>query len=885
MIIIYMAVGALIGLVVSEAWLMNMVIGETRWLALAAGAAFGALWSLHQRQEKRISSLEQRLAAPRDPAATEPTKHSTTTAEEPAPTEPARTPSPTQTSQPETTRPAPTPGVNPAPEVQPAPTSPTWQIIRNWFTEGNVPVKVGVLVSFIGVAALLRYANEQGWLTVPIEVRLASIAGVAILALLFGWRQRDRRRVFALSIQGGAIGVLLLTIFAAFRLYSVLPSGMALALMIVLVGAGGVLAIAQQALALAILSMLAGFAAPFLVGSGEGQPLILFSWYAVLNLGVFAMARYRSWPVLNRLGFVFTFVFASFWGVLAWTPEHYPVAQAFLILFSALYFLIPILQTRLDLAAGNARLDVWLVFGLPLFAFPLQIALLEADRLPVAYSAFAAALVYLASAAWLIRMEGFRTLALSHAVLAIGLATLAVPFAFSGPTITVIWALEGAALVWFGCLQQRRWPRFAGLALQLVAAMIWLVNRELDWQVMDLIFLNTLFMGGLALAFAAGISAWFYDRAGASALRINVLVVWALLLWSLNGLMELQAHVPSDSRASALIAFWAVTALIGAAMHWRLSWASSGLAPALALLFCALLVFDQRQFGLPLVGWAGASWLLVIMASLVIDRWFAAVQTHWRDWSVLAAHTALIAVLAVTAVDVVAAQTHMGQGWQWLFGALPLLLLMILLQGGCRPPLCLSPVPNSTSNLLSGACLTVAIFGLIISLTASADAKPLPWIPLLNPLEISQGIVLMLLLLVTFRPRQSLSISPVLPAALGLLLVTAAGLRGVHHLAEVDWRLFSLLGSNIGQATLSLVWTTAGVAAWVWGSRWRQPVVWWTGAIILGIVLLKLLLIDRQFLSTVAGILSFLAFGILSILVGYLAPAPPRREAQTESNP
>ncbi|NNC24678.1 DUF2339 domain-containing protein, partial [Salinisphaera sp. USBA-960] len=45
--------------------------------------------------------------------------------------------------------------------------------LRRWFTEGNVPVKVGMLVLLAGVAALLKYASDQGWMRVPVELRLA----------------------------------------------------------------------------------------------------------------------------------------------------------------------------------------------------------------------------------------------------------------------------------------------------------------------------------------------------------------------------------------------------------------------------------------------------------------------------------------------------------------------------------------------------------------------------------------------------------------------------------------------------------------------------------------------------------------------------------------
>ena len=71
----------------------------------------------------------------------------------------------------------------PREEVVVTPT-PEWIVrIKRWFTEGNVPVKVGVIVLFLGVAALLKYAADAGWLTVPIEFRLAAIA---ILALAVG---------------------------------------------------------------------------------------------------------------------------------------------------------------------------------------------------------------------------------------------------------------------------------------------------------------------------------------------------------------------------------------------------------------------------------------------------------------------------------------------------------------------------------------------------------------------------------------------------------------------------------------------------------------------------------------------------------------------------
>lgn len=108
---------------------------------------------------------------------------------------------------------------------------------RRWLTTGNVPVKVGVIISFFGVAFLLKYAVDRNLLVLPMELRLLGIAAGGLVLLAIGWCVRRRNAVYALSLQGGGIGVLYLTIFAAFRLYLLLPASAAFVLLVVLVAA------------------------------------------------------------------------------------------------------------------------------------------------------------------------------------------------------------------------------------------------------------------------------------------------------------------------------------------------------------------------------------------------------------------------------------------------------------------------------------------------------------------------------------------------------------------------------------------------------------------------------------------------------------------------
>ncbi len=89
----------------------------------------------------------------------------------------------------------------------------------------------------------------------------------------------------------------------------------------------------------------------------------------------------------------------------------------------------------------------------------------------------------------------------------------------------------------------------------------------------------------------------------------------------------------------------------------------------------------------------------------------------------------------------------------------------------------------------------------------------------------------------------------------------------------------------IAQTSLTLVWSVLGVVGWVQGSRRGSRPLWLAGAVLMGIVLAKLLLIDRTHLGSAFGIASFIAYGLLCTVIGYFAPAPPRALAARARRP
>src|SRR5690606_10098756 len=147
----------------------------------------------------------------------------------------------------------------------------------------------------------------------------------------------------------------------------------------------------------------------------------LFSFYAVLNAAIFAIAWYRAWRELNLLGFAFTFGIGTLWGVMHYAPEKLATTLPFLLLFFTFYLLLPLLHARRQ-PAGRPIVDACLVFGTPLVAFAQLAALLEGDAYPLAASALGLAALYALLA--LLRREQGGLLQQAHLALAIGFATL-----------------------------------------------------------------------------------------------------------------------------------------------------------------------------------------------------------------------------------------------------------------------------------------------------------------------------------------------------------------------------------------------------------------------------------------------------------------------------
>ncbi|WP_369582957.1 DUF2339 domain-containing protein [Kingella oralis] len=181
----------------------------------------------------------------------------------------------------------------------------------------------------------------------------------------------------------------------------------------------------------------------------------------------------------------------------------------------------------------------------------------------------------------------------------------------------------------------------------------------------------------------------------------------------------------------------------------------------------------------------------------------------------------------------------------------------------------------------SMAAAVFALAWLLVANWVAPRASGLPYLPLLNPLELATAAIVWQtwrwhgLWLAEYAPDER-KMQAVLPSALALFAVSALVMRVWHEYDGVAWRLRDLLASFGLQASLSIVWALLAIGLMVRGNQQAARPLWFTGAGLMGVVVGKLFLVELGNSGGVARIVSFIVVGLLLLLVGWFAPMPPK---------
>ncbi|ODU83453.1 MAG: hypothetical protein ABT10_07210 [Novosphingobium sp. SCN 63-17] len=905
------------------------------------GGVLGALMGLWLRSlvQQEIQSAVQAALAEAQPVA--PQKQAAHPLESPAPVEEEveTVPAPVADAPPHKDAPTPAPDAHRQPDparwaaprhvetYHPARTDPVEEAIakaRAWLLGGNTIVRAGLAVLFVGLVFLARFAANAGLF--PIEMRLTLIALIGAALLLVGLNKRIERPSFGLSLQGAGVAVLYLVVFAAAKAYGVLPPAAAFAFMILFAALGCGLALMQDSLTMALASFLGGFAVPVLLGGKSETPLGLFTYLTILNVAILVIAWKKSWRPLNLLGFVATFLLAGLWGFSAYETRHFLLCEIFLIASIAIYLATAMLYAHNTPGPLGNYADSTLLFGTALAGFGLQAGLVHGRPFAEAFSALGFGASYLGMAALTLRRRRAEMRLLNECLLAIGVGfvTLAVPLALEAKWTAATWALEGAGAFWVGARQARWMPRAFGLLLQTAAALMVAVSLEPNIAALPLA--NNGFMVPMLVALPVLFTAWLLRAplAHSGSSLAQAYAPWEYSLrkaWFLGGfalvclaiLRETDRYLPAPAAAPSLSAaalspymqlYTAMLAILGAmalaqafgrSKDWPVAgWPARLSLPLLTLCLLAALMDGRNILYLPdLFYWALAIGLhLWLLRHLPVDRWTLAMH----GGGVLLG-TAMVADGLWLGIDRGALWDTSWAGVVFLISATAMLFALTRWAGKAASRADMTGLgwpldPAARAYWWHGArVLAVLVYGgaLATTLMAEGVTDPLPYVPLLNPVDLTALLALATLglwrqMLCGAQPRPDGAGWIVSETGMGagavldFAIVNTLWLRTAHHYLGVGWSSEELIESQIVQSGCSLLWTLVAMGLMLFAHRRRQRLPWLTGAVLLGVVVVKLVIVDMSKVEGVARIVAFIGVGLLMLLIGYFVPLPPRAD-------
>jgi uncharacterized membrane protein len=240
---------------------------------------------------------------------------------------PVPQPAPVVTKTPDPVR---SPGFNPPLETKPRRTQSS-SLNLEQFMGAKLFAWVGGLALFLGVIFFVKLSIERGWISPELRTAIGFVIGVGLVGGGVVMHRRERYVTLANTLCATGIVMLYGVTFAAHSIWRIPPLDqplVAFALMSLITGAAFLLAVRLNAQVVAVLGMLGGFLTPVLCSTGRDNPFGLFSFIALLDIGVLAVAKNKRWLHLTALAAIGTIFMQAGWMLKFFHSSHYAIGSA-----------------------------------------------------------------------------------------------------------------------------------------------------------------------------------------------------------------------------------------------------------------------------------------------------------------------------------------------------------------------------------------------------------------------------------------------------------------------------------------------------------------------------------------------------------------------------
>ncbi|MEJ5960759.1 DUF2339 domain-containing protein [Pedobacter immunditicola] len=320
------------------------------------------------------------------------------------------------------------------------------------FVGENLISKIGILILIIGVGIGAKYAIDHDMVSPLTRIILGYFVGAALLG--FAIKLKAKYENYSAVLISGAIAILYFITYAAYDLYSLMPQSLTFATMVVFTAFAVIAATQYNKQVIAHIGLVGAYGVPFLLSDGSGNVLVLFSYMAIINIGILIVSFKRYWKPLLYVSFGLSWLIFLGWALSAPNSgDYFSIGLAFSTVFF-LVFYVSSLAYKISKAENFDLGDVTLILLNAFIYYGIGYFILQSHttgaQLLGLFTLGNAIIHFMVSLVIYKKKLADKKIFYLILAMVITFITMAVPVQLDGGYVTVLWTVEAALLFYLG---------------------------------------------------------------------------------------------------------------------------------------------------------------------------------------------------------------------------------------------------------------------------------------------------------------------------------------------------------------------------------------------------------------------------------------------------
>jgi len=316
----------------------------------------------------------------------------------------------------------------------------------------NLISKIGIAILVLGVAIGTKYAIEHELISPLTRIILGYLVGLGLLG--FAIKLKKNYDNFSAVLLSGAMAILYFITFAAYNFFGLIPQTLTFVLMVVFTVFTVLASLNYNKQVIAHIGLVGAYAVPFLLSDGSGKVVVLFTYMAIINIGILVLAFRKYWKSLNYMAFALTWMIFVSWYLSSYQSDiHFTIASLFLCVFFVSFYITFLAYKVVQKEKFDSR-DILLILANSFIFYGTGYALLDSlqtgNRFLGLFTLGNAILHFGVSTLIYRQKLGDRNLFFLVSGLVLVFIAIAIPVQLDGNWVTLLWAGEAALLFWIG---------------------------------------------------------------------------------------------------------------------------------------------------------------------------------------------------------------------------------------------------------------------------------------------------------------------------------------------------------------------------------------------------------------------------------------------------